>query len=104
MANIHQIPDASEDVAAYSNEADTNVIKDAVMEKGKMTRSLTTEDISLSADWKDTILANYPHEVITEDIFLVTISKTELENILGNSIETDETKTQLFIRFTTTKQ
>ena len=99
-ANEAPIPEVSEDVAAYSGEADTNFTTDAVAEPFTMTRTVAApEDISLSVDWKDTILTQFPHEVITEDIFLVTVTKAELETITGQILETDETKTQLFIRF-----
>lgn len=104
-ANEAPTPEVSEDVAAYSGEANTNFTADAVAEPFTMTRTVAApEDISLSVDWKDTILTQFPHEVITEDIFLVTVTKAELEAITGQIVETDETKTQLFIRFTASEQ
>lgn len=117
MAEAYVLPDTSGEIQAYSGGSAVNTAADAateITEKEEITeitgevepfimqRNIkVAEDITLSSDWKDKILEAFPHEVISEEVFLVTITKAELETLLEFPLDADETKTQLTIRFTT---
>ncbi len=57
------------------------------------------EDIVILAEWKDQILSQFPGEELAENTYLVTVTKTELEELMGCSVDADENKTQLVLRF-----
>ncbi len=102
-ASVHS--DNLDEPAAYSVEAaQDDTLSEESSQPFKLQRTIdVAEDITLSADQKDSILESFPHEVISEDVFLVTITKAELESILNFTIEVDESKPQLIIKFTTTE-
>lgn len=100
LAEEPPVLEVSEDISAYSGGADANSAKDAKSEPALMQRMMVpTEDVTISFEWKDEILATFPHEILSEDTFLVTATKADLEALMGCSVDADETKTQLTIRF-----
>ncbi len=111
-AELSVLADTSDEIQAYGSGGSTNASaedtltyqSDSETQSVKMQRNLViAEDITLSFDQKDAVLTAYPHEVIADDLFLVTVTKAELETLLGSSVEADETKTQLVIRFIATE-
>ena len=58
-----------------------------------------TPDLLVDAEWMDTILSEFPHEVLTEDTYLVTVTTEELETLMDCSVDADETKSQLTLQF-----
>lgn len=56
-------------------------------------------DIVLDIQWAEQILSEFPHEVLSTDSYLVTITKQDLETVIGCSVDVDEEKTQLILQF-----
>ena len=59
----------------------------------------TSPDLQIDSEWMDAILSEFPHEVLTEDTYLVTVTAEELETLMGCSVDADETKSQLTLQF-----
>lgn len=102
LAEEPPVLEASDDISAYSGGADANATDAAKSETALMQRRMVpTEDATISSEWKEVVLATFPHEILSEDTFLVTATKADLEALMGCSVDADETKTQLTIRFLT---
>ena len=102
------ISDTTNDIAAYSEEEHTNSVTEDTQEESSAAFNLQrtvvpAEDITLSPDIKEAILLTYPYEILSEDVYLVAVTKAELETILGYPLDTEE-KDQLIIRFTTIEE
>ncbi len=109
LAAANPIPDVSNNQATYSAETNANLATDTVagteIETFHLTRNLQEpEDLAISLEWKEKILTHFPHEVISEDTFLITATKAELESFLECSLDADETKTQLTVQFVSAEE
>lgn len=59
----------------------------------------TDKNIVIADQWKEPILANFPHQAISNDTYLVTITKTELEAVLGYPTDANAGQSQLTLQF-----
>lgn len=94
---IAMLSDAPEDIPAYSEEEQNNAVSENVQDTSATGFSLQrtvipAEDVTLSIDWKESILLTYPHEILSDDLFLVAVTPAELEIMLGYPLDTEETK------------
>lgn len=64
----------------------------------------TGKNIVIANQWKESILADFPHEIISKDTYLVTITKAELEAVLGYSTDANAGQSQLTLQFVSTDQ
>lgn len=87
-------------IAAYSEEASAPVHHAYTMGRTLLQPIMQTpQEIVIADTWMENLLAQFPNEIISEDIYLVTVTKAELEEFLGCSTDANEEAEQLVIRF-----
>ena len=112
VAAIEPLSDHSTQIAAYAGNEEANIggggevnqdSGDTIAtneEAFTLKRNIVaTEDVTVLAEWKEQILSQFPNEELSENTYLVTVTKPELEALLGCSIDADENKAQLILRF-----
>ncbi len=84
------------DTPAYLGDETENAPSNIMMVQEAMP---TQNEVKISDQWQEKILIAFPHEVLTEDTYLVMATKEELEQLLGCSVDADESASQLTIQF-----
>ncbi len=117
IAAIEPLSDQSTQIAAYSGNEEGNFgggggakqnSEDLIANNEEVftlkRNAVVSEDLTVLAEWKEQILSQFPNEELAENTYLVTVTKLELEELMECSVDADENKTQLILRFVESNQ